>query len=307
MRKRGKGGLNREQIIMLSASGFVIMALTLTGVYVSKKADNNKGDGYSIDFGALEKNNEDVEEQPKDITDMNPASTESTENPGLTSNTKDTNIIIPEQTDLDADPDFAEIEDSGLLAEGPIVNEEPEGNQEQGPDDVAQIEQPVSEPVEKPVEKEPANQVSGGGIKAETLSFGSNSTLKWPIVGNVLLNYSMDKTIYFPTLDLYKYSPAIVIEAVEGTPVTAATNAIITDVYYDEEIGNAVKMNIGSGYELIYGQLDKIAVSKGEGIKAGEIVGYVAAPTKYYSIEGSNVYFELTKDGTPVNPLSILE
>ena len=53
MRKRGKGGLNREQIIMLSASGFVIMALTLTGVYVSKKADNNKGDGYSIDLSSL--------------------------------------------------------------------------------------------------------------------------------------------------------------------------------------------------------------------------------------------------------------
>lgn len=302
MRKRGKGGLNREQIIMLSASGFVIMALTLTGVYVSQKADNNKGDGYSIDFGALEKNQDEQEETPKDITDMNPASTESTKNPGLTSNIGDTTIVIPEQTDLDADPDFAENIDDILLSE--ITGQEEDKEPEENPVDAGIV---IEQPLEQPVEDTKVNEVSGSGIKAETLSFGTGSTLKWPIVGNVLLNFSMDKTIYFPTLDLYKYSPAIVIEAAEGTPVTAATNAIVTDVYCDDEIGNAVVMNIGGGYELTYGQLDKIAVSKGEGVKAGELVGYVATPTKYYSIEGSNVYFKLTKDGTPVNPLSILE
>ena len=117
----------------------------------------------------------------------------------------------------------------------------------------------------------------------------------------------MDQTIYFPTLDVYKYNPAIVIGSQEGTIVSAAANAIILDVFYDEEIGNAVRMNIGNGYELTYGQLKDITVSEGDGVLAGDIIGYTAEPTKYYSLEGSNVYVKLTKDGTPVNPLSILE
>mgnify|MGYP006990256242 CR=1 FL=1 len=31
-----------------------------------------------------------------------------------------------------------------------------------------------------------------------------------------------------------------------------------------------------------------------------------AAPTKYYSTEGTNVYFKLTKDGESVNPMTRL-
>ena len=37
------------------------------------------------------------------------------------------------------------------------------------------------------------------------------------------------------------------------------------------------------------------------------ILGYVAEPTKYYSIEGNNVYFELMHDGEPVDALDYLE
>ena len=36
-------------------------------------------------------------------------------------------------------------------------------------------------------------------------------------------------------------------------------------------------------------------------VNPGETIGSVAAPTKYYSAEGSNVYFALTHNGDPVN------
>ena len=38
-------------------------------------------------------------------------------------------------------------------------------------------------------------------------------------------------------------------------------------------------------------------------VAVGDMVGKVAKPTIYYAEEGSNVYFKMTKDGTPVNPL----
>ncbi len=138
------------------------------------------------------------------------------------------------------------------------------------------------------------------------LNFTDEDTLVWPISGNILVNFSMDQTIYFPTLDQYKYNPAIVIEAHEGDLITAAAAGKVTSVYEDREIGKAVTMELGNGYEVTYGQLDNILVSEGSYVAKGDVIAQVASPTKYYSVEGTNVYFKLTKDGVPVNPMSKL-
>ena len=116
----------------------------------------------------------------------------------------------------------------------------------------------------------------------------------------------MDKTIYFPTLDQYKYNPAIVIQANEGDMITAAAAGKVTSVFTDPQIGNAVTMDLGNGYEITYGQLTGILVSEGSYVSMGDMIAQVAAPTKYYSVEGTNVYFKLTKDGEPVNPMTRL-
>ena len=42
-------------------------------------------------------------------------------------------------------------------------------------------------------------------------------------------------------------------------------------------------------------------------MQVGDVIGTVAAPTKYYSVEGTNAYFKLTLDNVPVNPLGELQ
>ncbi len=139
-----------------------------------------------------------------------------------------------------------------------------------------------------------------------SLHFGEEAKLQWPIAGNVLLNYSMDKTIYFQTLQQYKYNPSIVIGATQGTSVACAANGMVKSIYKDPQTGTTVVMNLGDGYELSYGQLQDVTVEEGDFVEAGAFIGKVAAPTKYYTVEGTNVYFKLTKDGEPVNPLNYL-
>ena len=39
----------------------------------------------------------------------------------------------------------------------------------------------------------------------------------------------------------------------------------------------------------------------------GEVIGNVSEPTKYYSVEGPNLYFAVKKDGNPVDPFEYLE
>ena len=44
----------------------------------------------------------------------------------------------------------------------------------------------------------------------------------------------------------------------------------------------------------------------GDAVKKGAIIGYVASPTKYYSEEGSNLYFAMKKNGEPIDPITYL-
>ena len=146
---------------------------------------------------------------------------------------------------------------------------------------------------------------AAGGTQA-TVNFSEDSSLDWPVAGNVLLDYSMDGSIFFPTLKVYKYNPALIIGADVGSPVAAAAKGIVDSVKVDEETGTTVSMNIGNGYELTYGQLKEVSVKEGDVVEDGGLIGYVSEPSKYYCEEGSNLYFKLTKDGTPVDPFLFL-
>ena len=142
--------------------------------------------------------------------------------------------------------------------------------------------------------------------KDEELHFSEEDQLLWPIVGNVLINYSMDSPVYFATLEQYKYHPAIVIQAKAGQNIMAAAKGKVTKIEKTEELGNVITMDLGNGYEIIYGQLTNIQIKEGDVVEKGTYIADVAAPTKYYSIEGDNVYFALKKDGEPVNPMTKL-
>ena len=142
---------------------------------------------------------------------------------------------------------------------------------------------------------------------AMVLNFTDTDTLGWPVRGSVLIDYSMDTTTYFATLEQYKCSPGIVVQSEVSTPVYAPAAARVLEVGSNEELGNYVTLDLGNEYTAICGQLKEIPVAANDYVEAGSLLGYVAEPTKYYSVEGSNVYLELTHEGTPVDPLDYLE
>lgn len=139
-----------------------------------------------------------------------------------------------------------------------------------------------------------------------TINFTEDSLMEWPVNGDILLDYSMDKTIYYPTLDLYKYNPAIVVAAEVNTPVLAAANGQVLSIGSNEETGVTVTLDMGNGYQAVYGQLKEVAFEEGDQIEEGTIIGYVSEPTKYYCTEGANLYFAMTKDGSALDPLMYL-
>lgn len=151
---------------------------------------------------------------------------------------------------------------------------------------------------------------AGSGLDAATafvLDFADNSRIAWPVRGNVILDYSMDATIYFPTLDEYKCNPAIVIQGEVSEPVSAPANARVLEKGSNEEIGDYLTLDFGNGYTAVCGQLKEVGVSEGEYLEKGQLLGYVAEPTKYYTVEGSNLYFEMRHEGKAVDPLDYIE
>lgn len=145
-----------------------------------------------------------------------------------------------------------------------------------------------------------------GTITEEAIHFDAANGVVWPTEGSVLLDYSMDSTIYFPTLQQYQYNSAMVLSAEINDKVYFVARGKITNIETNEETGLTVTQDIGDGYTAIYGQLKELNFEVGDMVESGQVVGYVSEPTKYYSVEGTNVYFQLLKDGQPVDPEEIL-
>ena len=159
---------------------------------------------------------------------------------------------------------------------------------------------------EKNHENGETTDVSASAINLPAINFSEDTLMEWPVNGNILQDYSMDQTVYFSTLDQYKLSPAIAVGAVEGAPVVAAVNGTVYSIEQDIQTGTTVTMELGNGYQAIYGQLADLTVAEGDTVKKGTTIGYIAQPTKYYSTEGTNLYFEMKKDGEPIDPIAYL-
>ena len=322
MARRNRNGVRKERIVMLATSVFVLTALTVTGIFV-RRSNNAERQDYVLDFEAIEKASE--------ITAENM----------LSGDELDTLFAEVGTDDLDYDPSFQEANSQKVenTDDSSVIKRNSNATQVNGQSDAGAAEesttdsnktQSQSSTTDVSVKSQKKTDEEEEGMFDETVDTAKNNAdltaaeaisttvqpaldfheedgLVWPIVGDVLINYSMDKTIYFPTLQQYKYNPAIVIAANQGESISAAANGRVTSVTYDPVIGNTVVMDLGNGYELTYGQLENIIVSEGSYVSVGDGIGTVASPTKYYSLEGTNVYFKLTKDGKPINPMSQLQ
>lgn len=339
MRNNRKQNIRKERIIMIASSAFVMAALTMTGVYMKENSTQNQDNGYSIDFTEIENQTDDrsqgiggsgqgqntqtpgtvphnattVQDFPEDDLDylpMEEAGSSTIQIPGLTDG-------IRSEADVTSDEQLAMLEEQkaqegqaqerdektqeSSQPESGAVTATPAQDQTLFPEQPIMDEQPVMG--EQPVmEEQPAWEVQP---ETRTLGFSADQGLVRPVAGDVLIPYSMDRTVYFTTLDQYKCNPATVYRVEEGTQVMACAEARVASVFSNEEIGQAVTLDLGNGYQVVYGQLQSLNVSEGDYVSPGQVIATVAAPTIYYSLEGSNLYFLLEQDGAALDPQSM--
>lgn len=282
-----KSAAKREKIIMIVSSAFVMAALTLTGIYMKEKTQQEQNDGYKVDLAQLDTNIEDKYQELAEGVDKVPTVPQEV-------------VTVPEDTMVaDGEPVEEQISDAELdymPMEGSVIGVDPITAVGSG-----QIEIPgVTESAPEMVETE---ETTAGTYQ---LAFSEEEGLITPVSGEILMHYNMDSTVYFQTLDQYKYNPAVIFKAQEGSNVVACADGQVTKIYQNEEIGVALVIDLGNGYEVTYGQLATYNVGLGDYVTANQVIATVAQPTKYYVTEGSNLYFAMEKNGVAINPEGML-
>jgi len=297
-----RNNAKKERIVMLASSAFVLAALTMTGIYMKSRNVESEDDGYTIDFTAMEDSAEDKYQEIAQNTE-----TEQADAPEMLEDDLDYMpmevgsglVEIPGLTD-DLTEEFETPPTEQLLDEADtLLMEKPDAEPAETPK-----EEQEESPEETPEEAESEEAASPDVIVDRALHFSETDGLIKPVNGDTVIPYSMEGSTYFATLDQYKYNPALMIGAEEGSVVSACAEGRVVSIFEDEEIGHAITMDLGDGYMVTYGQLKEINVALDSYVDPGEAIAYVAAPTKYFTREGSNLYLQLTKDGVPVNPES---
>lgn len=75
----------------------------------------------------------------------------------------------------------------------------------------------------------------------------------------------------------YDWHPGIDIAVDFGTPVYASAAGTVEQAGWNGGYGRYVKLDHGNGYKTAYGHMSGIAVTEGEAVRKGDIIGLQAA------------------------------
>ena len=88
-----------------------------------------------------------------------------------------------------------------------------------------------------------------------------------------------------------------------GTPVRATVDGTVQFAGYNGGYGNSILVDHGFGISTRYGHLSGYAISVGQTVKRGQVLGYVGSTGH---TTGPHLHYEILLNGEPVNPLRFL-
>ena len=120
--------------------------------------------------------------------------------------------------------------------------------------------------------------------------------LCWPLPGHTYISCN------FGDDDAYGNSGhrGTDIPAPEGTPILAAHSGTVIISGWNNSYGNQVLLDNGAGLSTRYAHMTAAAVSAGETVTAGQVIGYVGNTG---DSTGFHLHFEVMQNGVRVNPL----
>lgn len=147
-----------------------------------------------------------------------------------------------------------------------------------------------------------AARLAGTGsapLPAGPIRGGNGSGLNWPVNGPVVSGFGY-------RFGGREFHQGIDIAVPSGTPIHAAAagTVIFTEsVASSGGYGNFTCIDHGGGLSTCYAHQESFAVSPGERVSQGQVIGYSDCTGHCF---GPHVHFEVRVDGTPVDPMGYL-
>jgi murein DD-endopeptidase MepM/ murein hydrolase activator NlpD len=130
---------------------------------------------------------------------------------------------------------------------------------------------------------------------------GGSGSLIWPVDGPVVSGFG-PRTIN----GSYEYHPGIDIAVPEGTPIRAAASGTVSLQQSEAEsggYGNYTCLDHGGGLSTCYAHQSSFAVSLGQAVSQGDIIGYTGCTGYCF---GPHLHFEVRINGSVTDPMGYL-
>ena len=127
----------------------------------------------------------------------------------------------------------------------------------------------------------------------------ADGELCWPLPGHTYIS------CHFGEVDAFGNAGhrGTDIPAPEGTPILAAHSGTVLVSGWNDSYGNQVLLDNGAGLSTRYAHMTQTAVTAGEAVTAGQVIGYVGSTG---DSTGNHLHFEVMQGGIRVDPLSLV-
>ncbi|MGC1271359.1 MAG: M23 family metallopeptidase [Croceibacterium sp.] len=120
-----------------------------------------------------------------------------------------------------------------------------------------------------------------------------------PVPGRVTSNYGLRR---HPILGYSRMHRGMDFKAGYGTPIYAVTDGRVSFAGRHGGHGNFVKLNHAAGLQSGYAHMSRIAVSPGQSVRRGQVIGYVGSTGLS---TGPHLHYEMYRNGAPINPAGV--
>jgi len=120
-----------------------------------------------------------------------------------------------------------------------------------------------------------------------------------PVNGPISSRYGMRR---HPILGYRRMHAGLDYRARHGTPIVAVTDGRVVGAGRMGGCGIAVKLDHGGGLQTRYCHMSRMAVSRGQGVRRGQVIGYVGSTGLS---TGPHLHYEMYRGGRSVNPASV--
>ncbi len=136
--------------------------------------------------------------------------------------------------------------------------------------------------------------------KQNNIVISSETGYLWPLPGYYRLSSLFGYRIH-PITGVAHSHTGIDIPASGGTPILAAKSGQVVTSAYHYSYGNYVVIDHGNGNSTLYAHMSSRAVSEGQMVTQGQVIGYVGTTG---SSTGNHLHFEVRDNYTRVDPES---